>query len=133
MVINAPLRRQVWKALIRLPVLRSVGESPGSARWLHLLETTATGMVGGVLTNIQETFKLSDTLAGFISTAAVLGSLLVALLSARLAHNARRVTVLASGAVLWTLVALGSAWAPLFVLFLLSRSLLGATAQLLRV
>jgi MFS family permease len=102
----------------------------GVCSLVALLETTATGMVGGSLTNIQETFKLSDTLAGFIPTAAVLGSLLVALLSARLADNARRVTVLAGGAVLWTLVALGSAWAPLFVLFLLSRALLGATAQL---
>jgi predicted MFS family arabinose efflux permease len=102
----------------------------GVCSLVALLETTATGMVGGALSNIQETFKLSDTLAGFIPTAAVVGSLLVALLSANLADNARRVSVLAGGAVLWTLVAIGSAWAPFFVLFLVSRALLGATAQL---
>jgi MFS family permease len=102
----------------------------GVCALVALLETTATGMVGGALSNIQETFDLSDSLAGFIPTAAVGGSLVVAVLSAKLADNARRVTVLAAGALLWTCIAIGSAWAPVFALFLLSRAVLGATAQL---
>ncbi len=98
--------------------------------FVALLETTATGMVGGALTSIQETFDLSDTLAGFIPTTAIVGSLAVAVVSAHLADNSRRVAVLAGGAVLWTLVALGSAVAPVFLLFLASRALLGAAGQL---
>ena len=98
--------------------------------FVALLETTATGMVGGALTSIQETFDLSDTAAGFIPTAAIVGSLGVAVASAHLADNARRVTVLAGGAVLWTLVALGSAVAPVFAVFLVSRGVLGAAGQL---
>ena len=102
----------------------------GVCAFVALLETTATGMVGGALTGIQETFDLSDTAAGFIPTAGIVGSLGVAVVSAHLADNARRVTVLAGGAVLWTLVALGSAVAPVFILFLVSRAVLGAAGQL---
>ena len=94
------------------------------------LETLAVGMVGGALTNIQETFDLSNSLAGAIPTAAILGSLAVALPSARLADVGRRTRVLGTIAVLWTIVAVGSAWAPIFALFLFSRVLLGASAQL---
>ncbi len=95
-----------------------------------LLETTAVGMVGGSLTAIQDTFGLSDTLAGLIPTAAVLGSLFAAVPSAHLADRHRRVTVLGAAAVLWTLVVIGSAMAPIFAVFLLTRVLLGAAAQL---
>lgn len=102
----------------------------GVCAFVALLETTATGMVGGALTSIQETFNLSDTAAGFIPTAAIVGSLGVAVVSAHLADNARRVAVLAGGAVLWTLVALASAVAPIFILFLASRAVLGAAGQL---
>ena len=102
----------------------------GVCAFVALLETTATGMVGGALTSIQKTFDLSDTAAGFIPTAAIVGSLSVAVVSAHLADNARRLTVLAGGAVLWTFVALGSAAAPVFMLFLVSRAILGAAGQL---
>ena len=102
----------------------------GVCAFVALLETTATGMVGGALSSIQETFNLSDTKAGFIPTVAIAGSLVVAVISARLADNARRVSVLAGGAVLWSIAALASPWAPVFVLFLLSRAVLGATGQL---
>lgn len=95
-----------------------------------LLETTAVGMVGGALTDIQDTFGLNDTLAGLIPTAAVLGSLLAAVPSANLADRHKRVLVLGSAAVLWTLVVLGSAFAPVFALFLFTRVALGAAAQL---
>ena len=95
-----------------------------------LLETTAVGMVGGALTDIQDTFGLNDTLAGLIPTAAVVGSLLAAVPSANLADRHKRVLVLGSAAVLWTLVVLGSAFAPIFALFLFTRVALGAAAQL---
>ena len=95
-----------------------------------LLETTAVGMAGGSLTAIQETFGLSDTLAGLIPSAAVLGSLAAAVPSAHLADNHKRVLVLGGAAVLWTLVVVGSALAPVFGVFLLTRVLLGAAGQL---
>lgn len=95
-----------------------------------LLETTAVGMVGGALTDIQDTFNLNDTLAGLIPTAAVIGSLLAAVPSANLADRHKRVLVLGAAAVLWTLVVLGSAFAPVFALFLFTRVALGAAAQL---
>lgn len=95
-----------------------------------LLETTAVGMVGGSLTAIQETFGLSDTMAGLIPTAAVLGSLFAAVPSAHMADRHRRVAVLGAAAVMWTLVVIGSAMAPVFGVFLVTRVLLGAAAQL---
>ncbi|MCP4434898.1 MAG: MFS transporter [Actinomycetia bacterium] len=95
-----------------------------------LLETTAVGMAGGSLTAIQETFGLSDTLAGLIPSAAVLGSLAAAVPSAHLADNHKRVLVLGAAAVLWTLVVVGSALAPVFAVFLFTRVLLGAAGQL---
>lgn len=95
-----------------------------------LLETTAVGMVGGALTDIQSTFGLSDTLAGLIPTAAVIGSLLAAVPSAHLADRHRRVLVLGAAAALWSLVVAGSALAPVFGVFLLTRVALGAAAQL---
>lgn len=113
-------------------------EAPAPIGWrvtllcalVAFLETISVGMVGGALTNLQETFKISDTVAGLIPTAAILGGLAVALPSARLADMFCRTSVLGAVAVLWTLVALGSAWASVFVLFLAFRVLLGAAAQL---
>lgn len=95
-----------------------------------LLETTAVGMVGGALTDVQDTFGLNDTFAGLIPSAAIVGSLLVAVPAAHLADRGRRIVVLASAAVLWSLASVGSALAPVFAVFLLTRVAIGAAAQL---
>lgn len=95
-----------------------------------LLETTAAGMVGGALTDIQDTFDLSDTLAGLIPTAAIGGSLVAVIPSAQLADRRKRVWVLGGAALAWILLVVGSAAATVFALFLFTRVLLGAAAQL---
>jgi MFS family permease len=97
---------------------------------IALLETTATGAVAGALSNIQDTFSLSDTRAGFIPTAGIAGALLAAPVAAVLADRANRAYVLAAGAVLWAASAVLSAAAPVFLLFLITRVLLGASGQL---
>ncbi|MGI9576916.1 MAG: MFS transporter [Microthrixaceae bacterium] len=123
-------------AVERLPPEKLTASAPLGWRitivcsMVALLETTAVGMVGGALTDIQDTFNLNDTLAGLIPTAAVIGSLLAAVPSANLADRHKRVLVLGAAAILWTLVVLGSAFAPVFALFLLTRVALGAAAQL---
>lgn len=129
-------RLDVATAIEQLPPERLTAAAPLGWRitivcsMVALLETTAVGMVGGALTDIQDTFNLNDTLAGLIPTAAVIGSLLAAVPSANLADRHKRVLVLGAAAVLWTLVVLGSAFAPVFALFLFTRIALGAAAQL---
>ncbi|RNL86052.1 MFS transporter [Halostreptopolyspora alba] len=91
-----------------------------------LTDRIETSITSGALPLLQAEWGFSDTMGGMISTAPLLVGALMAIPAGVLADRFNRTSLIALVVAIWSFVTLGSALAPVFALFFLSRVLLGA-------
>ncbi|MBB4930463.1 MFS family permease [Lipingzhangella halophila] len=85
-----------------------------------------TSITSGALPLLQAEWGFSDTMGGMISTAPLIVGALMAIPAGVLADRFNRTALIALVVAIWSFITLGSALAPVFALFFLSRVLLGA-------
>jgi MFS family permease len=97
---------------------------------IALLDRIETNLVAGALPALQAEWGFSDTWAGAIPGAAAIAGIILLLPAGHLADRANRTKVLAGVVAAWSFITLGSALAPTFAVFFLTRVVLGAADQI---
>ncbi len=124
-------RQRGWGAA---PVTGITGREAAPFGWAPLVilflvgitDRIETAITAGALPLLQAEWGFSDTAGGMISTAPLIIGALMAIPAGVLADRFNRTTLIALVVAIWSVITLGSALAPVFALFFLSRVLLGA-------
>jgi MFS family permease len=82
-------------------------------------------LVAAVLPNITAEFHLSNTEAGFLESAFVLGYLIFAPIFGYLGDRLSRPRLMALGVFIWSLASIGTAIAPNYTMFVFARVMVG--------
>lgn len=90
-----------------------------------LVDRIETYIASGTLPLLQEEWGFSDTMGGMIMTAPLLMGALALIPAGYLADRYNRTSMIAIVVALWSFIMLGSALAPVFAFFFLTRILLG--------
>lgn len=92
-----------------------------------LVDRIETYITSGVLPLLQQEWGFGDTVGGLIMTAPLIIGALALVPAGIMADRCKRTSLIAVIVALWSFITLGSALAPVFALFFLSRILLGAS------
>ena len=91
-----------------------------------MLNSADAGTVGAVATQLERSLQISNAELGLIAAVAALAGALGTIPVGMLTDRVHRVHLLAGSIVLWSAAMLGSAFAPSFLVLVLTRVMLGA-------
>ncbi|MDS1269861.1 MFS transporter [Lipingzhangella sp. LS1_29] len=94
--------------------------------FVGLVDRIETYIASGALPFLQEEWGFSDTMGGMIMTAPLIVGAIMLVPAGYLSDRANRTGLIAAVVAVWSLLMLGSALAPVFLFFFITRVLLGA-------